>query len=142
MQVSADQLADFAAALQASDRQLPHHDQRRSPRLDVRSRVMVSFIRDGQRQPQQLIRLRDLSPRGVALLHIEPIARGQQFILTLPRQDQPSVTILCSAVYCRPLSGRLHLIGAEFICTMNDAVPATDAPDSGEAERIRQSMFG
>ena len=98
MQLSANQLADFATALKASDRKLPHDDRRRTPRIDVRARVIVSLIVDGRRQKPQLMRLRDLSPRGVSMMHTEDIDRGQQFILTLPREGQPPVNILCISV--------------------------------------------
>ncbi len=144
MQLSANQLADFAAALRCSDRQLPHDDRRRTPRLDVRARVMVSQILDSQRQAPQLMRLRDLSPRGVSIMHTEDIPRGQQFILTLPRdgQEEP-VNILCTSVYSRPMTGRLKLIGAEFVCTMN-SIPKTkvqQTADASDEARIRSRML-
>ena len=142
MQLSAEQLADFTTALRAPDRKLPHDDRRRTPRLDVRSRVIVSLLIQGERQQPQSIRLRDLSPRGVSMLHTEEFARGQQFLLTLPRESSQPVSILCTTIYTKPVAGRLKLIGAEFVCTMNADQPAqNDQTAAADLQRIRSSML-
>ncbi len=145
MQLSADQLAEFTTALKASDRKLPHDDRRRTPRMDVRSRVIVSLIGEGRRQPPQMMRLRDLSPRGVCLMHTEDFERGRQFILTLPRDGQAPVNILCTTVYSRSAAGRLRLIGAEFLCTMssNGGIKTKQSVEKEEADeaRIRSRML-
>ena len=142
MQLSAEQLVDFTTALRAPDRKLPHDDRRRTPRLDVRSRVVISLITGGERQQAQSIRLRDLSPRGVSMLHTEDFVRGQQFLLTLPRDNSDPVTILCTTVYSKPVAGRLRLIGAEFVCAANEEQPAKSKQDeAAELLRIRNSML-
>ena len=141
MQLSADQLASFSAALKVSDHQPKPSERRRTQRLDVRATVAVTLINEGQRGESLMPRLRDLSPRGIALLHTAPLQQGQQFVVTLPRDDGPSVMILCTVMHSRPGQGTLHTIGAEFTCALNNQ-PASNGPTTAELYRIRSSVLG
>jgi hypothetical protein len=140
IELSADQLGQLSAVLRlAGSRSVPS-ERRRTPRLDVRASVSVAMVNDGDSGPAVPMRIRDLSPRGVALLHTEPMNPGQQFVLTLQRSDGPPVQILCTAVHSRPGKGRLHTIGAEFTCAISD-LSIQRTPSTGEVERIRNSML-
>jgi len=140
IELTAEQLGQLSAVLRlAGSRDVPS-ERRRTQRLDVRASVSIAMVNEGQSGPSIAMRLRDLSPRGIALLHTEPMKTGQQFILNLQRGDGPPVQILCTSIHSRPGKGRLHTIGAEFTCAISDLfVPR--APNTAELERIRTSML-
>jgi hypothetical protein len=140
IELTADQLGQLSAVLRLAGSHAAPSERRRTPRLDVRGSVAISLVNDGDSGPTIAVRLRDLSPRGVALLHTQPLAPGQQFVLTLQRDQGPPVQILCTAVHSRAGKGRLHTIGAEFTCALSE-LPIPRAPSHAELDRIRHSML-
>jgi hypothetical protein len=140
IELTADQLGQMTAVLRLSGNRQVVSERRRTPRLDVKSSVSVAMVNDGESGPAMAMRIRDLSPRGVALLHTEAMKNGQQFVLTLQRSEGEPVKILCTAVHSRAGKGRLHTIGAEFTCTLTD-LPAPLLSTNAEQERIRSSML-
>ena len=140
IELSADQLGQLSALLRLAGSRAVPSERRRTPRMDVRASVAIALVVDGDSGPTIAVRIRDLSPRGVAVLHTAPMPVGQQFVLTMQRQEGPPVQILCTAVHSRPGKGRLHTIGAEFTCALSE-LPIPRAPSNAEIERIRHSML-
>jgi hypothetical protein len=60
------------------------------------------------------VRIANLSSRGIALLHTQPLAAGQRFMIQLPRQIDCHVYILCTVVHCTHLGDDLYNIGSEY----------------------------
>jgi hypothetical protein len=140
IELSADQLGQLSAVLRLAGSRTVPSERRRTQRLDVRASVSIAMVNDGESGPPIAMRIRDLSPRGVALLHTEPMQPGQQFILTLQRGDGPPVEILCTVVHSLAGKGRLHTIGAEFTCAISNlSVPRE--PSAAELQQIRSSIL-
>ena len=140
IELTADQLGQLSAVLRIAGKSGVPSERRRTPRLDVRASVAISLVTDGDSGPTIAMRIRDLSPRGAALLNTQPLPVGQQFVLTLQRAEGPPVRILCTVIHCRAGKGRLHTIGAEFTCALS-GMPIPRAPSNAELERIRHSML-
>jgi HD-like signal output (HDOD) protein len=61
------------------------------------------------------VKLRDLSTRGVGLLHTQALRRGDRFLLLMPESAvSAKKAVVASVVYCRPTPAGEYEIGAEF----------------------------
>ncbi len=69
---------------------------------------------------QAAVRIADLSSRGIALIHSQPLQPGQRFLIQLPRQIDHHVHILCTVVHTEPCGQGLYNIGAEFTGVVPD----------------------
>jgi len=88
---------------------------RRSDRQSSFVRAMMYVYKDdGKHGPMEQVELRDYSETGVGILRARPMAVGEQFVVRVPRQDEPPITRLCKVVNVALAGGR-HRIGAQFI---------------------------
>jgi hypothetical protein len=140
IELTADQLGSVSSKLRAIGARREPAERRRTPRLDVRATVSVAMVEDGDSGPAITMRIRDLSPCGVSLLHPQAMPFGQQFVLTLQRADGPPVQILCTVMNCRSGRTKLFTIGAEFTCALSP-LPMPVTPTEAELERIKRSML-
>lgn len=63
--------------------------------------------------------VRDLSPTGIGIVHLEELQAGEQFILCPPGLNaRDPRLIMCSIVHCEPLEHGLFGIGATFVKTL------------------------
>jgi HD-like signal output (HDOD) protein len=82
------------------------------------------------------VKLRDLSTRGVGILHTQPLRRSDRFLLVIPESAvSAKKAIVASVVYCRPTSTGEYEIGAEFTDVLAMASPPgpqnrTDSPET------------
>jgi hypothetical protein len=95
--------ADPDAAVRRGDRQS----------LFVRA-MMYVYKDDGKHGPMEQVEVRDYSETGVGILRVRPMAVGEQFVVRVPRPDEPPITRLCKVVNVALAGGR-HRIGAQFI---------------------------
>ncbi|MDB5296320.1 MAG: hypothetical protein JWO31_2303 [Phycisphaerales bacterium] len=143
MSLSAEQFASVVGSVERPS--VPHHEKRRAPRVVYRARVQI-MLGGGK---QVMTTVRDISSRGVGLMHGEPLEAGSQFVLQLPRGKQTPAALLCTVAYCRQQHASMFVIGAEFTCVLNCAVAAApaaagsarDEAESKELERIRKSIL-
>lgn len=107
--------------------------RRRLPRVGVRLRLKILPFGEGgagPRMPQPaIVRLRDLSRRGLGFVHSAPLEVGQSFIITLPREAGGHVHMLGQVERCRALEGGSWEIGSSI---------RTDVPRE-EIERLLAS---
>ena len=88
---------------------------RRSDRMDPDGRAMMYLYGDdGRHGPMEQVALRDYSEKGVGVVRGEPLDVGDQFVVRIPRLNEPPITRLCRVVNVAPADGR-HRIGAEFV---------------------------
>jgi hypothetical protein len=64
--------------------------------------------------------VRDVSSTGVGLVHTEPVALGQEFVLVIPlakdRTGEEAVVLRCRCVRCaRSSAGGAYAIGAAVV---------------------------
>jgi hypothetical protein len=155
MQLLAQDLGDILTALRAAQ-DTTGHERRRSARLDVQARVEVVPFEDGHLGRAFTCMTRDVAFKGLGLLQSRRAARGSQFVITLPKGGDESMSILCTVMYCRELADGIYNVGATFSRTYESPVqppastpPASTAtPPAGaehsveELNRIRQSILG
>jgi hypothetical protein len=140
MKLSSEQFAELTSSFNAHETPRKH-ERRRAARLELQSRVHISPIVDGEKLPPTLVTVCDFSARGMAFLHNGNLPAGQQFITELPRRSGGTVELLCTVVHCRPSTSTLYCIGAEFTCTLQPGSKRPAAEDSGEVDRIRETIL-
>ena len=157
MQLLAQDFGDVLAALRAAQ-DAKGHERRTSTRMDVQTQVKVVPFKDGALAAPFTCMTRDLSFKGIGLLQSRTAARGSQFVITLPKPDGESMSLLCTVMYCRALADGIYNIGASFNRTYDfNAPPAVQLrggaggptagqpgakPSAAEMDRIRQSILG
>lgn len=60
------------------------------------------------------VRVRDISPGGIGILHSRRMALDSQFVVRLPRGENSSNYLLYTVVYWEPLAINLYAIGAQL----------------------------
>src|SRR5690349_11213074 len=113
MQLVAQDFGDILATLKAAE-DTKGHERRGSTRMDVQAQVKVVPFKDGQPSEPFTCMTRDLSFKGIGLLQSKQSPRGSQFVITLPRKDGESMSILCTVMYCRVLADGIYNVGAAF----------------------------
>jgi len=89
----------------------PAGEHRVEPRAGVRGGA--SALVAGKPQP---VRVRDVSHSGFGLLMGAPVTPGDHFAVTLAGAGaMSSLSIVCSAVYCRPAGHGLFTVGAKLV---------------------------
>jgi hypothetical protein len=153
MQLVAQDFGNILATLKAAE-ETKGHERRTTTRMDVQAQVKVVPIKDGKPAEPFTCMTRDLSFKGIGLLQSRQSARGSQFVITLPKKDGESASILCMVLYCRVLADGIYNVGAEFLRPYDFNAPPTvefrrdGAPSGagrggeGELDRIRQSILG
>jgi len=138
MKLSAETFRELTRSL-APKLELSDKERRRSARVEVKSRVPLSLIENGESLAAVPIMVHDVSPRGINIIYPEPLAAGQQFTVQLP-ESAKKITLLCTVLHSHPLSSGLHSIGAEFTCTIQTPMPKPGT-DERTVDRIRHSML-
>jgi hypothetical protein len=154
MNLTAEQFAEAVAALQAPGEAappaggtaLPVGERRRAPRVAHRGKASITLGDDPRGDVPTNVVVKDLSPRGVGIVHARRLRRGETFVLRLSRDDgqRRPVAILCTVAHCRQVDKSLYNIGAEFTCLIGDArdaQPATPGQVVDDLERIRRSVL-
>jgi hypothetical protein len=108
----------------------PADDRRRAPRIPRDREVSIMTCVNNQLGQVLTTHLRDVSARGMGLLHPEEIPVASQFIFRVPRRDAPPSMLLYTVVRCHPTPGGQFIVGAELQCVLRDddaRVPFTAA---------------
>ena len=119
MDLSAEQFIE-AVTGSVGDPQEHSRDQRKQPRVGLRSRATIIPLSESSSPTPVSIQIRDLSSSGIGFLHDRKMSLDEQFALVLPRNgDTPSV-ILCSVAFWQPLARDLFAVGARFVRILRD----------------------
>jgi len=111
--------AEKGGPAQSSDADVPVDpvlDKRRVKRLNCQRQVRIRICRGGQIAEPVSVGMRDFSPRGVAVIHDEPLDFGDQFLMTVRTKANQTVQMLYTVAHCRKTRPNVYLIGAEFTC--------------------------
>jgi len=100
------------------------HDRRRAPRIRRDADVTILMCADGAVGESVVVRLQDVSARGLGFARERPMPPGTPFIFRVPRGDAPPITLLYTVVRCLPQGGGKFQIGAELQCVMKDQAAA------------------
>ena len=108
-------------------------DNRRSPRVAMRSTVLMAPYFDGRAGAAFTVRLQDVSSGGAAVHTLRSVTCGSEFILDLPEQStndagQPApLRILCRVVHCQRMGPHQFQLGLEFSELWTAPAPTLDA---------------
>ncbi|MGF1634240.1 MAG: PilZ domain-containing protein [Phycisphaerae bacterium] len=110
--------------------------QRKHPRVGARLKAVIApcTVDDNGIKPL-VVRIRDISARGIGLVSSRRLAKGHQFTLFISQADSKSVRVICAVRHCRALPDGSFTIGASMIA----AVP--NPGEMGTAKRLRAGCF-
>lgn len=82
---------------------------RQLPRVGMRVKLLILPLDPEAAPPQPAapvtVRVRNLSPRGLGLVHDHPLQVGQEFLIVLPREAGGVAYLLGRVQRCRELEG-------------------------------------
>jgi HD-like signal output (HDOD) protein len=116
LQRANDELLEMTKVAQAE----PAGDRRRAPRIPRDRSVTIMTCVNGQLGQVLTTHMRDVSARGMGLLHPDEIPVGSQFIFRVPRRDAAPSMLLYAVVRCEPTPGGRYVIGCELQCVLRD----------------------
>ena len=136
----ANKLAQQHGAIVGALRTGKQPENRRASRFEHRARAFIHPCVDGQLAQPVAVHVLDFSHRGIGFHVCGKMARGQQFIFQLPREDGGTTPVLCTVAYCRKSSESDFRIGAELTCIVQ-AENFCAMPAAGDVDRIKQSIL-
>ena len=87
-------------------------------RRDVRIRhQIIAEICPWKRGKQGLpfnVAIEDFSPTGVGMIHTSGLEAGEEYLLRVPRNDQPDLVLVLTVVRSKAQDNGTHLIGLEL----------------------------
>ena len=99
MELTAETLLEVLKSLR-SDAPTGAMRRRKLPRVGVR--LKLTILPSGG---PAVVRVRNISRRGLGFVHNQPLAIGQAFIISLPRESGGTVEMIGRVERCRPLDG-------------------------------------
>ena len=85
--------------------------RRKLPRVGLR--LKVTILNDDDATPA-VVRVRNLSPRGLGFVHTAPLPVGGEFLVELPCERGGSVHLAGRVERCRPIDARLWDVGGSL----------------------------
>ncbi len=113
-------------------------NKRRATRVKTSVRAQITYPADTTPRRAIPIQIVDLAARGVGFTIDRELPVGDQFVLHLPRKNQPAIAMLCTVSNRRKVTSRNFHIGAEFQCVWDGKESAVS---EGALEQIRKAMF-
>jgi hypothetical protein len=94
-----------------------HFDEKRGrPRVGVRGRVEIAPLRaDGRRFAAFEVWVRDLSARGIGILHSRPLHPGTRFDAIFHRPDAAPMVLTYEVAQVNGVNDELYTIGAHLV---------------------------
>lgn len=90
-------------------------DERRSVSREPFFRAVTVEV-DHQGGPQQLSGFsRDISPKGIGLLHNFPLQPADEVVLTIHSENLGKIRVRSQIMWCSPCTEGWHLSGARFL---------------------------
>lgn len=89
-------------------------DRRSVPREPFFRPVTVALIAGGESQQFSCFS-RDISPRGIGLLHDRPLQNGIEVVLTIQSENLGSIRVRSQIMWCAPCGEGWYLSGARFL---------------------------
>lgn len=106
-------------------------NQRRSRRHTREGTLLLCPCISGTLGQPVRVKLIDLSANGIGVVFARAMARGAQFVITLPQPGGAAKSLLYAAVRCEQVEGEFH-IGAELRAVLN-ASPAPVENENGSS---------
>ena len=139
--LSAQEFAELIAIIETTREDNQHSEVRRAQRIVHPCRITITLGTSEDEGPALLVQLKDISARGVSLLHNEELAHGTSFVVNLESPDGKHVSILSTVAHCRKVDEHTHQIGAEFTCVLGQPQGPAVEPSAEDLMRIRTSIL-
>ena len=110
MELTAETYRNILKSLRSDARSSKTMEKRVAPRVGLRSKITI--VADGG--PSVVTWCRDLSTKGIGLVHSIPLKIGSQFVAMLPTQGKEPLPVVYTVANCRELSKSLYSIGASL----------------------------
>lgn len=112
-------------------------EQRRHPRAPVRAKVKIVPYKDGALDKPFEIWTRDISSGGIGIVSPRGLAKGEKFVLRLPRCEGEPLYLLCTVKNCVIQAKGVFVIGSTFAepAVMSATAELADAPDEPSAAK-------
>jgi hypothetical protein len=118
--------------------------RRATNRFTLNSPVPISTRRPtGHFKPELVAWGQDISVGGIGIISEQPLTKGGIYWANLRTFGKEHYVFQCRVLFCIPLVGKMHRIGAEFIGTLNNPAPgvvtgepATPPPAKGDVAKV------
>src|SRR5437879_3651241 len=114
MKLSAETFYQLLASLQAGAC-CGLNEMRIEPRVEAIGHAKISSPAANGASESFAVGVRNLSRSGIGLIHVQPMAVGQDLLLHLPTDADPDHCIAYRIVRCTRLGAKLFSIGARLI---------------------------
>jgi hypothetical protein len=117
-------------------------EKRRTTRMELRAKIVVAPVVDGQCPQRINVLTRDISIEGIGLLTAVAIKDNQSFVAFLPRSDTTTVFVLSRVLHCAVVADGLFSLGCQFdkVLTPQAAEKLQNA-NMADVARIRESVL-
>ncbi len=103
---------------------------RRAQRLEHPGEVSIAMGNDEDAGPNVIVKLLDISPRGLCFEYGEELRPGLAFVVRLEDRTGRRVSMVCAVVHSRRRRNDLYQVGAEFKSILGDTlIPFERAPE-------------
>lgn len=113
--------------------------RRSTNRYDLNSPVPISTRRPTAHfKPEFVAWGQDISAGGIGMISEQPLTKGGIYWANLRTFGKEHYVFQCRVLFCIPLVGKMHRIGAEFIGTLNSPAPGvvTGEPATPPAAKV------
>jgi hypothetical protein len=112
----------------------------RQDRVELNVEGICCSYSEGRTGPLNLLTVKDISlDGGICVVQPEPMQRGEQFMLQIPRKEGKPLLLICTAVGCRRLEDNTFRIGARYESRLSPE--GNQASRAGWFGRLRR-LFG
>ncbi|HZL35737.1 MAG TPA: PilZ domain-containing protein [Tepidisphaeraceae bacterium] len=103
---------------------------RRAQRIENPGEVSIALGSDEDAGPYGVVKLLDISPRGLCFMYPQDLRPGSSFVVRLEDRTGRAVSMVCAVVHSRRRRNDVFHIGAEFKSILGDTlIPFERAPE-------------
>ena len=144
MDLSVDMLQETLGRVK-SDKMVGNAARRVKPRVGLRCSLMIMPYQDGACGRPMKAWTRDISQGGMGILCAASMAKGAQFIISLPRNNAKPMILLCTVRNCNELADGLYGLGVTFseVVRKEETQPSlpVDQAKAADIARISQAIL-
>ena len=144
MDLSADMLQETLGRVK-SDKMVGNAARRVKPRVGMRCSLTIMPYQDGACGRPMKAWTRDISQGGMGILCAASMAKGAQFIISLPRNNMKPMILLCTVRNCNELADGLYGLGVTFaeVVRKEETQPSlpVDQAKAADIARISQAIL-
>ena len=118
MSLTYDQKSEIRLAF---DEAFVEPERRRSVRLKHTAIAEIRDWKDGKQSMPFQVRIDDVSPTGVGMVHAAPLDVGAEFMIKVPRQKWGDLNVLMTVVRCEQRQAGEYQIGLQISNVLDES---------------------